>query len=128
MSAPDLEQARAVAARLLAGCLPQASHEAALDVVTAGFRCWTPLDDWQSGAAGLAALRRAMSVYETGAGPGSGQFRLQPLVTDGERVVAEACAGGRPGHPPITITFVLTLDSGLVSEIRCYLDPDTAGG
>jgi hypothetical protein len=128
MNAPHLDQARAVTARLLAACLPQASPEAATDFVTAGFRCWTPLDDWQSGAAGLAALRRAMSVYGTGAEPGSGQFRLQPLVTDGERVVAEASTAGRPGHPPITITYVLMLDSGLVSEVRCYLDPDTAGG
>lgn len=128
MNAPELDQARAAAARLLAACLPQAARDAALDVVTDGFRCWTPLDDWQSGAAGLAALRRAMSVYGTAAGPVAGRLNLQPLVTDGERVVAEACTAGRPNRPPITVTFVLTLDSGLVSEVRCYLDPDTAGG
>lgn len=120
MTAPDRDRARAVTATLLAGCLPQASPDAALDVVTAGFRCWTPLDDWQSGLAGLVALRRAMSACGT-------EFRLQPIVADGERVVAEAWTAGHQGRPG-PITFVLTLDSGLVSEVRCYLVPDVAGG
>jgi hypothetical protein len=115
VTAPGRDQARAATARLLAGCLRQAEPGAALDVVTAGFRCWTPLDDWQSGVAGLAALRRAMGSC----GP---EFRLRPIVTDGERAVAEAWTAGGP------ITFVLTLDSGLVSEVRCYLVPDVAGG
>lgn len=128
MNALDREQARMAATRLLAACLPQASHEAALDIVTDGFRCWTSLDDWQSGAEGLAALRRVMSVHGTGAESGTGQFPLQALVTDGEHVVVEASIASRTGHPLISITFVLVLDSGLVGEVRCYLDPDVVGG
>lgn len=133
MNAPDREHARAVAARLLAACLPQASPEAALDVVTADFRCWSPLDDWQSGAAGLAALRRVMrvheaGVHEAGAEPGIGRLQLQAIMTDGEQVVAEASTASQPGLPPVTTTFVLVLNSGLVNQVRCYLDPEVAGG
>lgn len=128
MNAPDREHARALTARLLAACRPQAPDDAALDVVTAGFRCWTPLDDWRSGAAGLAALRRVMSVHGAGAEPATSQFPLQALVTDGEYVVAEASTASHPGHPPVTTTFVLVLASGLVDEVRCYLDPEVVGG
>ena len=128
MNAPDREHARALTARMLAACRPQEPDDAALDLVTSGFRCWTPLDDWRSGPAGLAALRRVMSVHEAGAGPGAGQLPLQALVTDGEHVVAEASTPSRPGHPPITTTFVLVLASGLVDEVRCYLDPEVEGG
>ncbi len=127
MNAADREHARAVATELLTACLPQAPHEAAADVVTTGFRCWTPVHDWESGAAGLAALRRVMSIYDLTAS-GAGLFPIQALVTDGEQVVAEASTASRPGQPPTTTTFVLVLSSGKVDEVRCYLDPEVRVG
>jgi len=119
----DQEQARTVATALLTACLPQAPDAAAADIVTAGFRCWTPVHDWEAGAAGLATLRRVMSTTASGPGP----LPVQALVTDGEQVVAEASTAGRPGQPPVTTTFVLVLKSGKVDEVRCYLDPEVSG-
>lgn len=127
MNVSDREHARAVAAKLLTACLPQTPDEVALSAVTAGFRCWTPIHDWESGAAGLTALRRVMSVYGI-AEPGADRLPLQAFVTDGEQVVAEASIASRPGRPPVRTTFVLVLSSGLVDEVRCYLDPEVAGG
>jgi hypothetical protein len=126
MNATDREQAQRVATALLTACLPQAPHGAAADVVTAGFRCWTPIHDWESGVTGLAALRQVMSVYAATA-PGADLLPVQALVTDGERVVVEAGPAGQPGQPPATTTFVLLISSGKVGEVRCYLDPEVSG-
>jgi hypothetical protein len=123
MNATDRDQARAVATALLTACLPQAPHGAATDVVTAGFRCWTPIHDWEAGGAGLAALRRVMSTTASDPGP----LPVRALVADGEQVVVEASTAGRPGQPPLTATFVLVLKSGKVDEVRCYLDPEVSG-
>lgn len=127
MNATDRERARAVAVELLTACLPRAPRAVAPGVVTAGFRCWTPIHDWESGAAGLAALRRVISVYGATA-PGTDRLPLRALVTDGEQVVAEASIASRPGRPLVRTTFVLVLSSGLVDEVKCYLDPEVAGG
>lgn len=127
MNAADREYARGLALKLLTSCLPQSAQEAALDVVTPGFRCWTPVHDWESGGAAVPALRRVISRYGTTAGPGTEQLPLQALVTDGEQVVVELGTARPPGQPSVRTTLVLVLNNGLVEEVRCYLDPEEGG-
>lgn len=127
MNAADREHAREVALRLLTACLPQSAQEAALDVVTPGFSCWTPVHDWQSGAAAVTALRGVVSRYGMAARPGTEQLPLQALATDGEQVVAELGTASEPGQPSVRTTLVLVLNTGLVDEVRCYLDPGEGG-
>lgn len=125
MSTVHRERARAVAARLLTGCLPGAAPESF--PVTAGFRCWSPFHDWAAGEEGLAALRQVMRAY-CAAVPGANVFQPNAVISDGKHVVVEASTSGQPGQLPVSGTFVLALRSGLVDEVRCYLDPRAVVG
>jgi hypothetical protein len=60
--------------------------------------------------------------------PGANSVRPNAVITDGEYVVVEASTPGQPGQLPVSSTFVLALRSGLVDEVRCYLDPRAVVG
>lgn len=124
MSAGGNEKARAVALEVLAACSP--GMEAAAVPVTATFRCWTPLGDWEQGEAGVAALRKVMRAYCARLS-GDGQLSPSAVITDGTEVVVEASIAGESGQLPVCVTLLLVLKSGLVDEVRCYVDPRAVG-
>jgi hypothetical protein len=112
----ERERARELASMFLAGCLDEPT--AGLAGVSRSFRCWTPLDDWQEGPAGLEALNRVLVSAHT-----AGLLDLKPdaAITDGEVVVLELAAPSSVPATP-TVTIVLTLDGDVVEEARCYVD------
>lgn len=124
MSAGSIETARAIARELLAACSPGA--EAAQAPVTAAFRCWTPLRDWEHGEAGIAALRRIVRAY-CAAQPGTGKVRESAVISNGTEVVIEAAEAREGDQLPLSITLLLVLNGGLVNEVRCYVDPRAIG-
>lgn len=121
MSAGGTEQARAVARRLLAACLPSAGAAAPAPPVAGSVRCWTPLRDWEQGSSGLASLRQIMAAYCARL-PSGAEFSPSALITDGSLVVVEAATAGT-GREAVNVTLVLVLNSDLVEEVRCYTDP-----
>jgi hypothetical protein len=120
----DREHARALSLDLLAACQPDASGPAP---VSDSFRCWTPLQDWASGAEGLSALRQVLRACAA-AVAGAYSFNLNAVISDGQQVVIEADARAERGGSPVNCTFVLVLRAGLVDEVRCYLDPRVVEG
>ena len=119
----DREHARALGLELLAACQPDASGQAP---VTDSFRCWTPLRDWATGVDGMSALRDVLRA--AAAVGGASAFTARAVISDGETVVIEADI--RPDHDgqPVSCTFVLGLQAGLVKDVRCYFDPRAVEG
>lgn len=123
------DRARELARTLLAACLPSAGPRTedpataaspAAALLTETFRCWTPLRDWERGRAGIETLRQILAAYCARL-PDGVQFRLSALIAGDSDVVVEA-ATPAPGGT-VSVTLVLTLDSDLVDEVRCYADP-----
>lgn len=123
MSTLSQEHARAVTRSLLTACSPGGKPAEA--PVSAGFRCWTPLGDWEQGEAGLAALTGIVTRFSAHAGA---PIRPNAVITDGVAAVVEAVTAAGPGQPSLTMTLTLALSGGLIDEVRVYVDPAALAG
>jgi hypothetical protein len=118
------EHARAVTRSLLTACSPGGKPAEA--PVSAAFRCWTPVGDWEQGEAGLAALTGIVTRFSAHAG--NAPIRPNAVITDGVAAVVEAVTAAGPGQPSLSITLTLVLSAGLVDEVRVYVDPAALAG